>query len=340
MENIIKMNKCIFIICLCVISALYAHIAYADHDHPAMTGPAFSDPSGTMKMPEEWINKPINYESSAGNADVVVTLDQHLYPALLPSVKRYAADNNLKIIVNEGTCGTTAGMLSNKKTDIGGYCCAPGLTDRLPGLRFHTVGISALALFVHADNPVDNITLDQARQIFRGTIYRWSELVGSNGQQGPNIPVQPVGRLHCKLRPGHWRSLLDNEDLFSISLREVGAIPDMISVVASDPGAIGHAISWNTVRYKDKGTVKVLSVNGHSPHDQEHLVSGDYSLYRVYTLTTWEGDNVENRNSQGLVNYLINESEKLGKEHNIIPASRLKKAGWKFKGSELVGEPE
>jgi signal transduction histidine kinase len=66
-------------------------------------------------------------------------------------------------------------MLSRKAADIGAFCCAPGITDRLPGLRFHTLGIAAVVLLVHPDNPVDNISIGQAREIFMGETIRWSE---------------------------------------------------------------------------------------------------------------------------------------------------------------------
>ena len=41
-----------------------------------------------------------------------------------------------------------------------------------------------------------------------------------------------------------------------------------------------------------------------------------------------------------MVEYIIKQSEVLGKEHSIVPASRLRETGWKFKDNELVGEPE
>lgn len=303
-------------------------------------GPSFTDPLQTQSMPEVWIRQPIKYEKSEGDADLVLSLDQHLYDALQPLIQEYGKKHKLRIVVNEGTCGITSGALVNKTVDIGGFCCPPDKTDRLPGLRFHTLGIDAKALLVHPANPVDNISIGQARQIFRGEIRRWSELTTSNGGKGPNLLIQPVTRLHCKLRPGHWRLLLDNEDMFDPGIQDVGAIPDMISQVALNPGAIGYEVLWNTIRYKDKGKVKAIRINGYSPYEAEHLISLRYPLYRVYNLATWEGKGVENPRAKGLVEYLLQHVENLDKAHNIIPASRLRKAGWKFKGNELTGEPD
>jgi len=301
-----------------------------------LRGPAFTDPSKTIEMPDEWIRQPIRHAPLLKGYDLVITLDQHLFTPLRPLIDRYARRNRLRIFVNEGTCGISAGMLVRKEVDVGGFCCAPGETDRLPGLRFHTIGIDAIALLVHPENPIDSLTLEQARRIFMGEIHRWSEI---EAYKGSDTFIQPIGRLHCKLRPGHWRLLLDNEDLFSPSLLEVGAIPDMISQVASTPGAIGYEVIWNTIRYKKNGKVKILRINGISPLDQDALINGRYPLYRVYNLTTWYGEGLTNPEAERLIQYLLKAVENLSREHNIIPASRLRKAGWKFKGDELVGEP-
>ncbi|MBI4681491.1 MAG: hypothetical protein HY757_00065 [Nitrospirae bacterium] len=328
------------ILCLAA-SLLFVTISSAESDSlKGLSGPPFSDPSQIQNMPEDWIKQPVKYEKSAGDADLVLSLDQHLYDALLPVIQEYAKKHRLKIAVNEGTCGITFGALVNKTADIGGFCCPPDKTDRLPGLKFHTLGIDAKALLVHPDNPIDNVSIEQARQIFMGEIHRWSELSSSDGKKGTSLLIQPVTRLHCKLRPGHWRLLLDSEDLFAPGIQDVGAIPDMISQVASNPGAIGYEVLWNTIRYKDKGKVKALRINGYSPYEAEHLISLKYPLYRVYNLTTWEGKGLEKNHARQLATHLLQHAEKLGKEHNIIPASRLRKAGWKFRGNELIGEPD
>ncbi len=52
----------------------------------------------------------------------------------------------------------------------------PGATDRLPGVRFHTLGIAAIAFLVHPQNPIDNISTEQVRRIFKGEIYDRFEL--------------------------------------------------------------------------------------------------------------------------------------------------------------------
>jgi ABC-type phosphate transport system substrate-binding protein len=302
-------------------------------------GPPFTDPSRTQQMPPGWEEQPIRYSPEAGQVDITVTLDQHLYPALLDVIRKYASDTGLKVAVSEGTCGITAGKLARKTVDVGGYCCPPGQTDRLPGLRFHTLGVVPIAVLVHPGNPIDDITLGEAQDVFQGKVYRWSELKDPKGRPGPKLKVQTVGRLHCKIRPGHWRLLLDDEDLFSPRLQEVGTIPDMISLVAAAPGAIGYEVMMMVDRYRSEGLVKALRIDGLAP-DSTNILSGKYPLYRTLNITTWEGKNVENPEARKLVDYLLGQAGGLDGGLGIVPASSLRRAGWKFRGNELVGEPE
>ncbi len=315
--------------------------AYPEKDpRTDLAGPSFADPLYIQEMPEEWKKQPIKYNYQDADADVVITLDGQMFDAWERIIEKYAAENNLKIITNRGTCGVSAGGLSRKSIDIGVFCCPPHTTDRFPGLKFHTLGISAIAFFVHPDNPVDNITVKQAREIFQGKTYRWADVMPEGKDRKTSLLIQPVGRLHCKLRPGHWRLLLDNEDLFSPGLLEIGAIPDMIAQVAINRRAIGYEIPWMTDYYDNTGRVKILRINGYSPSELPHVLSTDYPFYRVYSFTTWETDNVKNPDAQKLVDHLMQQSEHLDSKYSFIPPSHLRQAGWKFRENELVGEPD
>jgi len=307
---------------------------------PGLRGPAFSDPDKQLQMPSGWEEKPIIHDSSFGDIDLAVNLDQQIYRILMPAAKEYAKKHHLHITVTDSTCGNSAGMLRRKMIDIGGFCCPPAEIDRLPGLRFHTTGITPVALLVHPDNPISDITLEEARKIFTGEISFWSELQTPDGRPGPETMIRTIGRLHCKIRPGHWRLLLDTEDLFSPRMLEVGTLSDMVSQVALHPDAIGHQTVWlATEHYKAQGRVKTLKINGHAPEDLNALLNGHYPIYKTFNITTWEGERLENRNADGLVDFLNKQVEGLDPKYGIIPSSRLRKAGWQFKADELIAEP-
>ena len=300
-----------------------------------LAGPAFTDPERVVEMPPDWRQKGIEYQPWARGADLAVSLDQHLYAALLPLIRRFAEESDLKVAVQEGTCGISAGKLEEKAADMGGFCCPAGRTDRLPGLEFHTLGIASLALFVNAQNPVDGMTLEQARGVFRGRVYRWSDV----DPAGEGL-VQPIGRLHCKARPGHWRLILDNEDLFSPRLYEVPTIPDMLRAVADDPRAIGYEVIWNVSDSELRPRLRFVKVDGVDPRDREALVAGQYPLYRVYNVATWGPGRLSNAHADALLAYLYEHFEEVEPRYGIVPAERLRGQGWQFRDDELIGEPE
>jgi ABC-type phosphate transport system substrate-binding protein len=336
MKTIID-KRCSFYITILftVITFLLPAIAVrADNLEKSLRGETFTDSSKTFPMPEEWIKKTIKYEKDAENADISIVMDQDIYHTLLPLIQKYGRDNNLKIKVKEGTCGITAGMLAAKTVDIGGFCCPASKEDRLPGLRFHTLGIVGKAFFIHPSNPVESITSIQLREIYRGRIYRWSEV------NGPNWTIKAIGRLHCQARPGHWRQLLDKDKEFSPRLNEVGSIPDMISQVVFNKEAIGWEVLTMVEHYRTLGRVKILKIDGYGPNDSKALSSLKYPFYRTYNITTWEGKGVENARAGKLAEHLIKEFEKLDPNRvGFVSQSHLRKKGWRFKGDELVGEP-
>lgn len=149
----------------------------------SLRGEPFSDPSLTFPMAGDWVRKPIRHEAWAGSADVVVTLEQDVHQFLEPLIRAYAKRKGIRIAVQEGTCGISAGALSRRAVDIGGFCCPPAREDRLPGLRFHTIGIVAKAVIVNSANPIGNLTLQQARDVFGGKVFRWSELRAKGGSR-------------------------------------------------------------------------------------------------------------------------------------------------------------
>jgi hypothetical protein len=83
-----------------------------------------------------------------------------------------------------------------------------------------------------------------------------------------------------------------------------------------------------------------LKIDGYAPEDMDALLSGKYPVYKTFSLTTWEGKETKKSVAGELVNFIKNQIEALDAGYGIVPVSRLRKSGWKFKGAELIGEPE
>jgi ABC-type phosphate transport system substrate-binding protein len=301
-------------------------------------GPAFSAPDHITETPAGWAEKPLKFSQDKSSYDLVITLDQQLYAALLPLIQTYAREHNLNVSVGNGTCGISYGQLEKKAVDISGFCCPPGPTDRLPGVEYHTLGIAALAILINPDNRLLNLSIDQARSIFMGEINRWSELMDENGLPLPDQVIEPVTRLHCKLRAGHWRLLLSEESLFSQTAVSVGTIKDMLKVIEDNPQTIGYEVLWSLEHHKSNN-LKAIQINGFSPFDPQSLIKKQYPFYRTYNLTTWTNKENKKPAAEALVLNLLKQIGTIDQKHGIIPAAKLRSANWQFRKNELIGEP-
>ncbi|MDH5634183.1 MAG: hypothetical protein OEZ10_14530 [Gammaproteobacteria bacterium] len=298
----------------------------------------FTSPNDAMPMPSDWRAQPIRYEEPFRKADLVVTLGQQTHPALHQVIREYAAKNKLNIHIETGSCGVSAGRLNRKNVDVAAFCCPPGKTDRLPGLEFHTIGIAPIALITQRNNPIENLSMEEARGIFRGGIREW-QTISPLGDNPAHNHINPVGRLHCKVRPGHWHALLDKESDFSPTLFEVGVIQDMLSQVANKPGSIGYETLFMIRHYKMSDKIKYLKIDGMNPKLPEHTLTGRYPMYRTYNLTTWSDKHTRKAPASALVTHLMEHVESEYRNYDFIPVSQLKRHGWKFNKDELIGGP-
>ncbi|MEO5336290.1 MAG: substrate-binding domain-containing protein [Magnetospirillum sp. WYHS-4] len=338
------MTRCGEYFCAAVFGllTLASAAASAAPDPGTLGGRPFTDPASVTPMPDDWVKAPIRHLTPKPVA-LALSLDQQLYPALLPLVQRFARERKVEIAIEEGTCGTSTAATYDRTADIIGACCPPAETDRLPGIKFHTVGIAAVALLVHPDNPLDGVTDDAARKLFGGQIKNWGEMPMSAVRPGPRKEVQAVTRLHCKTRPGHWRLILDNEELFTRDTEEVSAIEDMIVQVSRNRGAIGYETLYHAALFGEtrKAKVRAVKVNGHDPRDDRALAAGKYPFYRVFNITTWTLAPASKPLADELAAWLIDQANAgvMDPRYGIVPAKDLRDKGWKFLENELIGEP-
>lgn len=305
-----------------------------------LKGEPFSNPDDVADKTEEWQKTPLNYRGQDAGVDVALLLDQNIYPGLLPLIEEYAKVHRIKVSVREGTCGPAAEGINRKEVDIGGSCCPAAKMDRLPGLRWHTIGISPMAILVNSSDPVEQLTSAQVRDIYRGKTTHWAQIPEIGAKFSKNQIIRPIARLHCKTRPGHWRLILDNEEMFGPRINDVGTILDMVTSVAKSQGTLGYLENWQILNDpKHKNSVKTIKIDGQDHSDPEAIKSGRYPFYWVYNVSTWTAENTANPKAQQLVQYLMDNAGRIDRTFHVVPSSELKQHGWKFKDDELVGEP-
>ncbi|MCR4416000.1 MAG: phosphate ABC transporter substrate-binding protein [Thermoguttaceae bacterium] len=106
----------------------------------------------------------------------------------------------------------------------------------------HIVGYDALGVYVHRDNPIDEISIGQLAEIYgdEGTITRWSQL-GAPPGCGIDKIVR-VGRQNSSGTYEYFRSVvLGKRRDFKLGSVDANGSKDVVALVSRTPGAIGYS---------------------------------------------------------------------------------------------------
>lgn len=137
------------------------------------------------------------------------------------------------------------------------------------GIKVYTVGIDALAIVIHPDNPVETVTLPQLRDIYMGRITNWKELGGND------LAIIPIQREISSGTRGAFDELaLDKQEAVAPALLTVITAGDVAASVSIQPAAIGYLGFGNL-----EPDLKVLAIDGTTP-SQESIRNGAYPLFR------------------------------------------------------------
>ncbi len=166
------------------------------------------------------------------------------------------------IAVTGGGSGTGIAALINGTVDIAN-ASRPMKDNEIEDARAngiepveHVVAIDALAVILHPDNPVDQLTIAQLSDIFTGRVTRWSELGGND------TPIVVVSRetnsgTHVYfLEEVVRRGESDNTDIFAPQTLLMPSSVGITSEIRRNPNAIGY----DGLGYVDAEHEKILSV--------------------------------------------------------------------------------
>lgn len=152
------------------------------------------------------------------------------------------------VAVSGGGSGTGVAALINGTVDIANASRA--IKDKEMKLAQdngqnpiqHVVGFDALAVFLHADNPLDEISLEQLAEIYGdgGTYTTWTDLgVEVPGCQGQEIVV--VSRQNNSGTYVYFRDTVLGKGDFRLGTRDMHGSKDVVDLVEKTPCAIGYS---------------------------------------------------------------------------------------------------
>jgi len=210
------------------------------------------------------------------------TIGEELAPQLIAEYKK--SHPTITFDLESKATGYGFGALMGGHCDIAGASRLP-FKEELEMARNHNVeyndhiiGAYSVAVVVNAANPIGNLTREQARDIFTGTIKNWKEA------GGPDAPIHlfirdPVSGTHLGFRELAMedKPYADHSDLFT-------GYEAIVAAVARDTNGIGYC----SFELENNAGVKPVSIGGIEPNAAA-VHKGNYPYARVLHLYTSKG---------------------------------------------------
>jgi phosphate transport system substrate-binding protein len=140
--------------------------------------------------------------------------------------------------------------------------------------------VDALGVFVHKDNPIKSLSMDQVRQIFsvEGKNMTWGDL-GLTGEW-TDKPVSLYGRNSASGTYGFFKEIALNKKDFKAAVKEQPGSSSVVQGVASEKYAIGYSgIGYVTADVKALPLSAKTGGKAMAP-TAENAYSGEYPLAR------------------------------------------------------------
>jgi phosphate transport system substrate-binding protein len=218
--------------------------------------------------------------STGGDTRVVIAGSTSVLPyveILEEEYRRLYPENAVGIQGGGSSAGVTA--VRTGIADIG--MLSRSLRENEVDLISVEIALDGLAIIIHPDNPVNNLTLQQVRDIYTHKITNWSEVGGFDAE------IHIISREAGSGTRGAFQELVMGEE--NISRRAIvqntnGAIRQLVS---GDTYAIGF-ISLGLVDLPGLPPVKAPMLEGVKP-SPENVLNGSYGLFREF-LFVFDGE--------------------------------------------------
>lgn len=150
------------------------------------------------------------------------------------------------------------------------------------------VGSDALAVYVHKDNPLAEITLEQLTELYAegGKLTRWSEL----GVKIPGVTDDTIVRVSRQSSSGTYEFFrehaLGNRD-FRLGSRDLNGSKEVVELVGTTPTAIGYSgMGYATAAVKMLKVAPKAGAGAVAPtiaavHDKSYPLARSLHLYTL-----------------------------------------------------------
>ncbi len=200
----------------------------------------------------------------------------------------------VKIQVTGGGSGIGFAALQNNTTDIADASRPIKPAERAACIksfgknpREYKVALDGLSVYVHADNPINELSIPQLQQVFTGKIRNWKQL------GGPDSPIMVYSRENSSGTYEFFKEhILKGQDFVS-SAQTMPGTAALLQNLSRDKNGIGYG----GAAYGHGAKVLKIKKDADSPAiepTEENVVSGKYPIWRyLYNYLSPEKDQGE-----------------------------------------------
>ena len=143
---------------------------------------------------------------------------------------------NSGVTVNYNPTGSGSGITAVQEgtCDIGLSSRALKDEEKSAGLKETVLAYDGIAIIVHPDNPVSDLSVEQIAKLYTGEITNWKDVGGNDAE------VVLIGREAASGTRDGFESITGTKDKCQYR-QELTSTGDVITAVSQNPDAIGYA---------------------------------------------------------------------------------------------------
>jgi phosphate transport system substrate-binding protein len=164
------------------------------------------------------------------------------------------------------------------------------------------IGKDAFVFFVNKNNPIDNITSSQIRDVYSGVITNWEEL---GGQPGEIIPYQRPKNSGSQtiLESVIMKNTPTMEPLKENVVGGMGGIIEQVAAYKNYQTAIGFSFLFFSTEMVKNDEIKLLSIDGIIP-SKETIQNNTYPFSGTFYVITIGN---ESENTKKFIEWILSE---------------------------------
>ena len=248
--------------------------------------------------------------SGSSTSSITVAGSTTCLPIAEIAAEGFKEETGIDVLVSG--LGSSAGI----EADIASSSRGLNADEQDLGLTPIVIAHDGIAVIVNDDNPVDNLSTEQLRDIYAGKITNWKEVGGED------LRIQVINRDEASGTREAFRTIVMDGTPFDRRSAVLSGTGQVRDVVSRSRGAIGYISLGFVDSLNAKTSVKAVSVN-HVEASEKTVASGGYPISRdLYFFVK----GATSQQAQDYIDYVTSEKmDKQIREAGFIPVTNDEK---------------